>query len=481
MWGYQSLKIQGIQDFHASHAKIRVLSANNRGGKSTRGAWELVCFATGYHPIRKEHYNTPNICWAVSLDNKNYGHIVEERLREWLPAGTEWRESKRYFQLPKKYGGSRIYLKSAEPGETKFAAEGLLAAWFDEGRSVMEKPFQETLARLKPGQPLRLFITMTPEDGIGGWTWPKFYNPTSRERYRNAEVFYFTMYECDKKVGGHLTTEEIEDFVNQFPEWLREAKVYGRPGKMSSNPYFRLDHVNRVAKRCDSPRYGDLHVDAAGQITFVESDTGNMGLFRPPVGKRRYLMPTDVGGGVGRDYTVAAILDPADRAEVAFWRSNVTDVESATRQIITMGRYYNKALAIPETNGEHGAAHLSILRDRKYGRIYRRRKWHTLARKYLDEYGWRTNEFGSRNMIHDAWARTLREDEWTFSAHVLDECRFISELDGRPDHPKGMNDDHFIAVGVGLAALQLRPEIGRTYQAPQQPRWSGEDAYQYAI
>src|SRR5205823_2211542 len=36
------------------------------------------------------------------------------------------------------------------PGETKFAAEGVIAAWFDEGRADMEKPFMVTLARLNP-------------------------------------------------------------------------------------------------------------------------------------------------------------------------------------------------------------------------------------------------------------------------------------------------------------------------------------------
>ena len=122
MYGYQSVRIPGILAFHSSSARIKLLSGPNRGSKSTRGAWELVTFATGYNPIRRQFYPTPNICWAVSLDNKNYGHIIEERLREWLPAGTKWAEGKRYFQLPAPWK-SRIYLKSAEPGETKFAAE----------------------------------------------------------------------------------------------------------------------------------------------------------------------------------------------------------------------------------------------------------------------------------------------------------------------------------------------------------------------
>lgn len=481
MYGYQSVSIPAIKAFHNSSAKIRLLSGPNRGGKTTRGAWELVCFATGYHPIRKAHYTLPNECWAVSLDNKNYGHIVEERLREWLPAGARWFEAKRYFQLPKPWG-SRIYLKSAEPGETKFAAAGILAGWFDEGRASMEGPFMETLARVKPGWPLHLFITMTPEDGAGGWTWKKFYDPSSKERFKEAEIFYFTMMDALKRNGGHLDDQTLEDFKAQHPAWKLDAKIYGRPGLMSSDPYFKPHQIDDLQKRCDEPEQCRIETDSAGIVRAIPDSEGDVFILRPPLPGRRYFMPTDVAGGVSRDFTCASILDPIDKAEVAYFKSNTLDPQFATiARIIPLGRLYNKALAIPETNGEHGTAHLSLLREHKYRPIYRRRKWHSMARRYMDEYGWRTNEYGSRNLIYDAWARVLRENEWTIAKDALHEARFVSEADGRPDHPKGMNDDHFFAVGVGLAAFQLKPELGRKITIPQQPAWVGEDAYQYAM
>lgn len=480
MYGYQKLRIQALLDFHASFAKIRLVSANNRGGKTTRGAWELVCFATGYHPIRKERYPTPNICWAVSLDNKNYGHIIEERLKEWLPPGTEWREAKRYFQLPTKYGGSRIYLKSADGGDTKFAAEGVLAAWFDEGREVMHKPFMETLARLKPGWPLRLYITMSPEDGAGGWTWAKFYNAESKERFKDAEIFYYTMEECLEKNGGHLPNETLDDFKAQFPEWMWPAKIYGRPGIMSSNPYFRIDQIARTEERCDTPRYGRLVVDSLGTVTFKEGGAGDIVILRPPVPGRRYIMPTDVGGGVNRDYTVAAILDVEDKAEVAYFKSRSLGVEEATvARIMPLGRFYNRARSIPESNGEHGQQHLTILRERKYRPIYVQKKWSQRKRDYHSVFGWRTDERGSRNSVYDAWAAVLWNNEWTVSRDALQEARYVSEMEGRPDHPQGMNDDHFFALGVGFAALTLQPTMTRKPVASEIPTWSGE--MQYAI
>jgi hypothetical protein len=217
-------------------------------------------------------------------------------------------------------------------------------------------------------------------------------------------------------------------------------------------------------------------------LRFTEDDEGDIFILRPPIAGRRYIMPTDMAGGINRDWSVAPVLDPIDKAEVAYFRSNTIDPHLATvGRIMPLGRFYNRALAIPETNGEHGTTHLSLLREHKYRPIYRRRKWHSMARKYLDEYGWRTNEYGARNILYDAWSRALRENEWTISGNALHECKFVSELDGRPDHPKGMNDDHFIAVGIGLAAIQLKPELTRKFTVPQQAAWVGEDAYQYAV
>jgi len=193
-------------------------------------------------------------------------------------------------------------------------------------------------------------------------------------------------------------------------------------------------------------------------------------------------MPADMGGGVSRDYAVASILDVEDKAEVAYFKSNTMDVETATvRKIIPLGRLYNRAIAIPETNGEHGAMHLSMLRQRKYRPIYRSQKWSTVAKRYYEEYGWRTTEKGSRDMVHDAWGSALYANEWTLSKDALDEARLISEDQGRPDHPKGRHDDHFFTVGIGLAAISMKPKMGQRPKHVSMPVWAGEDAYQYAV
>ena len=480
MYGWQHLGVPSIRSFHESKAKIRVLSGPNRGGKTTRGAWELVCFATGYHPIRQEKYETPNICWAVMLDRKNYKPVILERLREWLPLGTRYYAADEYFQLPEPWG-SKIYLKSAEPGETKFAAEGILAAWFDEGREAMEKPFMETLARIRPGWPLRLFMTMTPEDGMGGWTWKKLYDEKSPHRYKGTEIFYFNLYDCQKENGGHLSKDEIEHFVSTFPAWKREAKVYGRPGTMSSDSFYRKDALDRMAERADVFEPHIISVDAVGTVHLTKHEDGDIFVARPPAPGHSYIMPTDMAGGTGYDYTVASILDVTDRAEVAYFKSNSMDaVRATTERIIPLGRYYKRAKAIPEVNGPHGATHISLLKEHRYGNIFRQLTWQALRRRYREQLGYRTNEFGARDAIYDGWQKALREQSWTISEDAISEARLVAEVEGRPDHPPGRHDDHFFSVGIGLAALLLQPKTGAKIEIPEQPKWAGEDGYAWA-
>lgn len=464
-----------MMDFHCSRAPIRVVSGAHRIGKSTRGAWESVCLATGYHPYRKERYPVPNVGWVVTLDEKNYGHIAKARLEEWLPRGTEWIASKSMFQLPKPWG-SKIYMKTAEAGGSKFEAEGILWAWFDEGFKAMEEPWSATGARIRPGWPLIRFMTMTPQEGRGGWTWRKLLDPNSQERYPGVEVFELTIYDAHVSRGGHLTDENIAHMIAQFDEYEREARVYGRPGMLYNKPYFRKDRIDEAQKRCDAVKRGKFTVDAVRKTTFEDDAAGDVYMLRPPVAGRPYVMPIDTGGGVGRDYTVAAILDPVDGAECAYFKSNRMDPDQAVKhRIYWLGKHYNFAKAVPESNGEHGMATLLALRGLRYPRIYREKVWNSTVGGYKDRFGWRTTDRGSRNAVYDAMAERLRDGKTTFSPDCLDEMTFIgADVDGRPDHAPGLNDDHFFTVGIGWAAVGLQPGLGRRSAPRQQPKWIDE-------
>lgn len=355
----------------------------------------------------------------------------------------------------------------------------------------MEGPFKETLARVKPGWPLRLFITMTPEDGMGGWTWNKFYDMDSAERYKSSEVYYVMMPEALKKNGGHLDDVTLDDFLRDVEPWKRDAKIYGRPGKMSSNPYFRTDYIEKLEERSRaalnaSMRIGSINVDSLGQHSFRDDDEGSIVMFRKPVPGRRYMMVIDSGGGVGRDYTVAAILDPMDKCEVAYFRSNKMDPEHAMlTSIMPLGKFYNRAIAIPESNGDTGSAVVTILRGHRYYPIYKERVLLKAEKRIGARYGYRTNESGARNLIYDAWKKVLREQEWVVTPGSTNELRFISEIDGRPDHPKGMNDDHFFALGIGFAVLLIKPTITHKAKLAPKPLWSyeldPEEAYRLAV
>src|SRR5688572_27264072 len=82
---YPLTAVPKIMPWHESTADVRVLAGPNRGGKTTAGAFELVCYATGFNPIRQEHYETPNVTWGVCLTMKDQGKIMIRKLMEMLP------------------------------------------------------------------------------------------------------------------------------------------------------------------------------------------------------------------------------------------------------------------------------------------------------------------------------------------------------------------------------------------------------------
>ena len=89
------------------------MAGPNRGGKTTAGSAELLCYATGYNPIRKEKYATPNLTWAISLDFGNLGHVMRQKVFSMLPPGFRYFKQESIVVLPKPWS-SEIHFKSAD-------------------------------------------------------------------------------------------------------------------------------------------------------------------------------------------------------------------------------------------------------------------------------------------------------------------------------------------------------------------------------
>jgi phage terminase large subunit-like protein len=467
-----------VKKFHDSKDLIRVLAGPNRGGKTTAGSYELLCFATGYNPIRKEKYEVPNIVWAISLDYGNLGHVMREKVMSLLPPGYKFYKQENIVTLPNK---SEIHFKSADAGREKFQGAGIMAAWFDEEPKGLagSEIFSEVYARRKPGWPLKIFMTFTPLQGLS-WAYRDLWNEQTR-RYPSISTFSFQLDDCSTSLGGFLSDDEIETIKAGYTEWEREARVYGRWGQVSGRPYFSPKQIEEARQRSDKPVYGSVKKNAISGYSFTTDDAGNVAQFRPPRSGGDYIVGVDVGGGGGRDYTVATVWDRRDLAEVAVWRSNTHDPEQFAREhLVPLASYYNYALVVPETNGEHGGTCISVLKNFAYPNIYMYQEWNKVRNVYMDNWGWRTT-VGTRGRIFDSIAQALREGKFTPSSLLCDELSMISvDEENRPDHLDGCHDDHVIATGIALTVNAENPPPKKipydkvTYASPHaEHEWMG--------
>ena len=445
--------VPAINQFHKSVSPIRVLAGPNRGGKTTAGCAELLCYATGYNPIRDERYQLPNLTWAIALDYGNLGHVMRQKIFAMLPPGYKFYKQESIIRLPKPWG-SEIHIKSADAGREKFQGAGILAAWFDEEPkgSQGEEIFGEVYARRAPGIPLRIFMTFTPLQGLS-WSYRRLWNEASEERYPGVETFIFDLHDCSKAHGGFLTDEEISLIERGYSSWEREARVHGRYSIMGGRNFYQGQAIEAAKLRCEKGKRYDIRL--TGQVQVVEeNETGSLTIRRDPAKGHRYVIGVDCSGGIRRDSSVANVWDRDDKVCVASLATDSLAPDLFADKVVALGRYYGYALVVPETNGEHGGSVLAGIRGRHYPHIYQRQDWDKVRMEYRDEYGFRTTS-RTRARIFDSVKKWLADDTVIFSELTLKECEtIVVDDDLRPDHLDGCHDDSVVADGVAICVME---------------------------
>jgi phage terminase large subunit-like protein len=370
-----------------------------------------------------------------------------------MPPGTKWRAQPPAFILP---NGSEIHIKSADPssGFEKFQGAGLTAAWFDEepvgenGRQV----FHEVYARRAPGIPLKIWMTFTPLQGFS-WSHKELWDKETR-CFPDVETFTVTQLDASKSHGGFWSEKELTDFQAGYSEAEWEARVMGKFGLLSGSCYFNGKLIEETRERIKgetSERYSIKHAAMSGPILSKDSN-GHLTVYRPPAPGHAYILGVDCAGGIGRDFSCAWVLDRKDLACAAKWKSNQVDANLfASDGVLPLGKYYNNAQIVVESNNDHGGTVIQELRTR-YHNLYRQRKWNAVRRTYDDSYGWRTLS-SNRMAIYDAIAKALREGEWVPNRDLLVEMGTVVKLDDdrKVDHLDGYHDDEVIAAGLALA------------------------------
>lgn len=204
--------------------------------------------------------------------------------------------------------------------------------------------------------------------------------------------------------------------------------------------FFDLQAISRQHAEAKQP----LRTDYGGAlVVYVEPEKGH-----------NYIVSVDAGAGVGRDASVALVLDAETCEVVAELSSKHLDttqfVEIAIKSLCLP---YHRALLAPENNSIGDGMVNHARRSLGYYPIYRHRPNRLAARPDL-RYGFPTTG-PSRVAALERLRSALQADEVVVnSPRVLSEALSFklsgSSAEDRYEAEKGANDDHIMALAIAM-------------------------------
>jgi hypothetical protein len=137
-----------------------------------------------------------------------------------------------------------------------------------------------------------------------------------------------------------------EKFIREYPLDIDEAYRIG------GTTYFSYEDLKHIEV---------ANTNATGWVTFQE-----------PIQNHSYAIGVDIGGGVGRDYTVIMVVSKNSGQVVCLHRDNQTSPIAIAEHIATIAQTYNNALVLVEANN-YGLATINQV-GQSYGRLWKDQK-----------------------------------------------------------------------------------------------------------
>jgi hypothetical protein len=170
---------------------------------------------------------------------------------------------------------------------------------------------------------------------------------------------------------------------------------------------------------------------------------GELEIWLPPAGGRKYLVSVDPsGGGSEGDYSAAEVLDLETGLQCAEFAGHVGGLELA--QLVTaLAAEYNGASLVVERNN-HGTGVLALAETVcGYSKLYRQN----------GQPGWLTTSVSRPAVLGRLSAALVEEPGRFMSLKLLAECRtFVRLPNGSTGARAGTHDDRVMAMAIGLAA-----------------------------
>lgn len=329
---------------------------------------------------------------------------------------------------------------------------------------------KEAFAALRSSLATHAWIVVESTPKFYGW----FRDMSDKSREGELEGWKYLFLGRDELYGSEAGKRHIAAYIaengeeearHEYPEnpfdcWVAmggrffDARVVARMKSISKQTQFDIHTIDLSQQAAYPDPHGHLKIlrpiDAADNG--AERDEGGYPQRRAYGDKedRRYVIPVDVGYGVGADYSVAYVKDFETRRTVAQLRTNKIPPVEFADYCMVLGKWYNWALIASEVNKKDlGGAFLDRLREREYRRIYTRKKWEDKFQRFVPKYGWLTDGVSRPRML--GHLQHLVNNEMTGNAfsEFWEEADHFHIIDGRPEAEEDRHDDCIMTEGIG--------------------------------
>lgn len=320
--------------------------------------------------------------------------------------------------------------------------------YIDDNFSAIEPTFNaggqvimgSTVNKRKAVSLFKSLYKQAPDNG-----WKKFFYGWKVKPGRDEQWYKDTKNAVpDSELDG-LTPEQFME--QEYPGTEQEALA---PSKVSS--YFDPEALDYLQQFISEP----IHEVKAHDEDY--RNIRNIYISRTPRG--RYVAGTDVGHGIGGDYSVTVVLDLSSGHIVAdIMSSHIRPAEWSEESLGLLKFYRNPWWAI-EQNGP-GISCIDFAKEKNYPKLF---YTDTSTRRgakpsLLKEAGWLTTPRSRRKMWSEV--RDEIDAKKIFVHNRAGMMQFFDVMrmeDGEPDHRQGAHDDYPTAVAIAFA---IRAKVSR--------------------
>ena len=202
-------------------------------------------------------------------------------------------------------------------------------------------------------------------------------------------------------------------------------------------------------------------------IAFVPDAQDFLTIYRDPIPTHRYVTSVDTSEGKipdgcrKPDATAAHVCDIDHGNEIVAVLSGQISEENAVPYLDLMGRYYNMAFIIPETNSTGKVVAINLPNppyNYPRDRFYHKDDWNPEKSRHVREIGWRTHETNRHHLI-SVIANAINDGGViVHDRRIQEECmNFVWKDAGRAEAQRGFHDDHVVALGLALMGAKCYP------------------------